>query len=73
MIRRDDVSPSRKLSSAALTLFLVGLLTFVFRVLAQEQILEQRRVGERQPVGQARRDGECLQHVRRFIRVKEIG
>ncbi|PYR31841.1 MAG: cytochrome C [Acidobacteria bacterium] len=37
MIRRDDVSPSRKLSSAALTLFLVGLLTFVFRVLAQEQ------------------------------------
>ena len=37
MIRRDDVSPSRKLSSAAITLFLVGLLTFVFRVLAQEQ------------------------------------
>src|SRR5204863_2028866 len=37
MIRPDDVSPSRKLSSAALTLFLVGLLTFVLRVLAQEQ------------------------------------
>ena len=37
MGRRDDVSPTRALLSAAFTLILVGLLTLVFRVRAQEQ------------------------------------
>ena len=53
MIRRDDVSPSRKLSSAALTLFLVGLLTFVFRVLAQEQPTPSKAASNRSAPSQA--------------------
>ena len=47
MTRRDDASPTRILLSAALTLILVGLLAFVFRVRAQEQPAPAPTTGDR--------------------------
>jgi hypothetical protein len=45
MIRRDDVSPTRTLLSAALTLVLVGTLALVLSVRAQEQPAPSKATG----------------------------
>jgi hypothetical protein len=56
MTRRDDVSRTRTLVSAALTLVLVGLLALAFRVRAQEQPAPSKATGDRAALPPAAND-----------------
>ena len=53
MIRRDDVSPSRTLVSAALTLVLVGMVALVLRVSAQDRPAAPNAASTNPPSSQA--------------------